>query len=66
MVTVVNNPQPTTEGGDNGMGALFAALMILIVVIVFIYFGLPALRSSNISPQINVPNKIDVNVNKTK
>ncbi len=49
---------------DPGMGFFVGIILLLI----FLYYGLPLLRNSGLggSPQINVPGKIDVNVNGTK
>lgn len=66
MVTVVNNPAPSdNSGGPMGM------ILVLVVVLVLGYlgfvYGLPVLRQMQTgSPQINVPSKIDVNINQTK
>lgn len=62
---IVNTP----SGGDNagnGMGFLVGVILLLIVLFLFFWYGLPAIRSmsGSGSPQINVPGKIDVNVNK--
>lgn len=63
MTTVVNNPAPAT---DSGGGFLIAILVLLVVGAGFFYFGIPAIRRiGSVQPQINIPNKIDINVNKT-
>lgn len=63
MVTVVNNPPSDNSGGPVGM------IIVLVVVVALVYlgyvYGLPALRQMG-TPQINIPSKIDVNVNQTK
>ena len=66
MTTIVNSPNPSN---DNGNGGLILGIFVLIVLgLVFFYYGLPALRNLgpaevNVStPEINVPNEIDVNV----
>ena len=61
MPTVINNPTPANEGG-NGMGFFLGVVLIIVVAIIFLYYGLPYLRNSYQAPQINVPNKIDVNI----
>lgn len=65
MPTVINNPAPTNEGG-NGMGFLIGIIVLAVIAIIFIFYGLPYLRSFYQAPQINVPNKIDVNIKQTK
>lgn len=65
MTTVVNNPQPS---GDSGMGFLLG-IIVLIAFVSFVVWrwGLPAMRSAQeTGVQINVPESIDVNVNKTE
>ncbi len=66
MATIVNNPPPS----DNSGGPL---VMILVIIVLFVLaylgfvYGLPALQQMKIgSPQINIPNKIDVNVHQAK
>lgn len=66
MTTVVNNPPPSdNSGGPVGM------IIILVVILVLGYlgyvYGLPAIRQMGSGgTQINVPSKIDVNINQTK
>lgn len=66
MTTVVNNPAPTESTG--GSGFLIGVIVIVGFVMVFLYFGIPAIRRMgtgqvNIpAPQVVIPNKIDVNV----
>jgi len=64
MTTIVNNPAPAS---DNGSSGLIIGIFVLIVLgLLFFYFGLPAIRRmGSIQPQINIPSKIDVNVNQT-
>lgn len=62
MTTIVNNP----PNSDNS-GSPFALIIILVIVIVLAYlgfvYGIPAIKQMQVgTPQINVPNKIDVNV----
>ena len=68
MATVVNNPPATTEGGG-GSGFLVGIILLIIFVILFVFYGLPYINNSiggNQAPQVNVPGKIDVNVNQPK
>lgn len=59
MATVVNTPGNSNSG--SGMGFVFGMILILLVAFLFFVYGLPMLRQST-SPQVNVPGKIDVNV----
>lgn len=64
MTTIVNNPPSDNSGGP------LTTIIVLVVLVVLGYlgyrYGLPALRNMSGTPQINVPSKIDVNVNQTK
>ncbi len=62
MATIINNPPSDNPGGP------LTAIIVLVILVVLGYFGfvygLPALRQMG-TPQINIPSKIDVNVNQT-
>lgn len=62
MATIVNNPGTTTDNGS-GTGFVIGLLLLLVVAFLFFVYGLPAIRSSMAGPSLNVPGKIDVNVN---
>ena len=64
MVTVVNNPAPVADS-NGGMGMIVGLIALFIFTYLFIMYGLPAIRQVG-SPQINIPSKIDVNVNQAK
>ncbi len=79
MTTIVNNPAPAPERDGGGMGFLIGAIVLIALVAVLLYFGIPAIKNMgpvqvnvptpqvNVpAPQINVPNKIDVTVTPTK
>ena len=62
MTTIVNNPPPTQESGNN-MGMIVGLVVILVLGYLFIMYGIPALGQMKIGgAQITVPAKIDVNV----
>ncbi len=72
MTTIVNSPTPSDTGG-NSMGVV-VAVVVLVVLLAFLFWGLPAWRGAPSNnggtdtgnqPTINVPDKVDVNVNKT-
>lgn len=63
MTTIVNNPPPSNDSGG-GMGMIIGLVVLLVLGYIFFVYGLPALRQVQLgSPQINVPSKIDVNIN---
>lgn len=61
MTTIVNNPAPAAET-DSGMGMILGLIVLAAVILIFFVYGLPAIRRIG-SPQINIPSKIDINVN---
>lgn len=61
MATVINNPGTTTEN-DGGLGFVLGVLLLLVVAFLFFVYGLPAITRSFSGPTVNVPGKIDVNV----
>lgn len=66
MTTIVNTPQPANESGGY-VGAIVGLVVFIVIAYVFVMFGLPALQSmKTAAPQINIPSKIDVNVQQTK
>ena len=65
MATIINNPsgeQDTTGGA----GLIIGIVVAIILFFIFIVYGIPALRGStrSNSTNINVPDKINVDVNK--
>lgn len=70
MTTIVNSATPTSDSG--GSGFLIGIVAIIGFAILFIYFGIPAIRNMgpiqlNVpAPQVVVPGKIDVNVKQSK
>ena len=54
-------------GGDSsGMGFFLGILLLTIFVVILLFYGLPLIRGGTGagSPQINVPGKINVNIQK--
>lgn len=64
MTTIINTPAPANES-DGGMGMIVGFLILAVVLFIFFVYGLPAIRRIG-SPQINIPSKIDVNINQPK
>ena len=72
MATIVNNP-PTDQTTGNSFMVIIVLLLIVLAAFVFFAYGLPVMRGSSGTnntqtevPQINVPDKIDVNINQPK
>jgi len=68
MTTIVNNP-PAAESSKSGgtVGVIITLIVLLVLVYLGFMYGLPAIRRMrSVSPQINVPSQIDVNINKTE
>lgn len=53
------------ESQNSGMSFIVGILLLIAVLFLFFYYLLPVVRGAS-SPQINVPGKIDVNVNQPK
>lgn len=65
MTTVINTPQPANDSSGS-MGMIIGFVVLVIFGFFFFVYGLPALRNMRLgNPQINIPDKIDVNVNQT-
>lgn len=62
---IVNNPGSSNSGG-NGMGFLLGIIVLIVFVFLFLYYGLPMIQQSFSGPQINIPDKIDVNLNQSQ
>lgn len=65
MATVVNNPDPSSGGNS----FLIGVLVLVGLVVVLLYFGIPALERNNPTqinvpaPEVNIPEQMDINVN---
>ena len=66
MTTIVNTPAPSNDSGG-GMGMIVGLIVLAAIVFLFFVYGLPAIRQMQVgTPQINIPSKIDVNINQSK
>ncbi len=66
MTTIVNTPPAAQESGS-GMGMIIGLVVLAVVAYLFFAYGLPAMRNVQVgTPQVNVPSKIDVNINQPK
>lgn len=64
MTTIVNTPANTNDS-NNIIGVIIGLFIIIVIGFLFFYYGLPLLSQAT-SPQITVPDKIDVNINQPK
>lgn len=69
MVDIINTPARSESGG---VGVLLAGIVFVIFALLFIFYGLPAMRgtmqssttdTSDNNGRIEIPDEIDVNVN---
>lgn len=64
MATIINNPDSGSDKGS-GVGMIVGAIVLVLVLTLFFIYGLPVIRNSSTKSNgstINVPDKIDVNV----
>lgn len=61
MTTIVNTPASTTDSNDS-TGMIIGFILLMVLLFVFFVYGLPMMRQSS-TPQVNVPDKVDVNIN---
>lgn len=53
------------SSNNNALGTILGFILAIILLVVLFQYGLPILRNARTpsAPQINVPGKIDVNIN---
>jgi LPXTG-motif cell wall-anchored protein len=61
MATVINNP--STSDSSSGVSTMIGMVLLLLVIVFVLMYALPRLRLGTTTPQINVPDKVDVNIN---
>jgi hypothetical protein len=63
MTTIVNTPPAPKESGG-GMGMIIGLIVLIAMGYLFFVYGIPAIQRVQVgTPQINIPSKIDVNIN---
>lgn len=66
MATIINNP-PASDNSGGPIGMIIVLVVLLVLAYLGYVYGLPALQQVKLSgTQINVPSKIDVNINQSK
>jgi flagellar biogenesis protein FliO len=63
MTTVINNPSSQGEvvTTDSGAGVVLGVLLAIVLIILFVVYGLPALRNSSVDTT-KQPNNTYINV----
>jgi hypothetical protein len=62
MTTVINNPSPSTPDNNSSLAPLLTLLTLGLLGFLFFVYGLPLLRRASAPPQINVPDKVDIDI----
>ncbi len=66
MPVIVNNPPAATSESSNGLGFLLGAIALLILFLLVVSYGSQIASNLRIGgTQVTVPDKINVNVNKS-
>ncbi len=60
-MAVINNAAPANND-NNGTGFLLGVVLLIVFLVLIFYYGIPMMRG-NTGSTINVPGKIDVNIN---
>lgn len=67
MTTIINSPPQTSAGESMGTSFLIGIMILVGCALIFFYFGIPAIQGiKSATPQIHIPNKIDVNIQQAK
>lgn len=62
MATIINNPSSGDSSESSGVGVVVGVLVAILLVAVFIIFGLPALRSQSAPEAANSGTGSEINV----
>lgn len=62
--TIVDHHHVGNEQSNSHIGFVIGAIIFLITIFFFFMYGLPMIQSSMQRQNINVPDKVDVNINK--
>ncbi len=62
MTTIINNP-PSSDNSGGPLGMIVGLIVLVILIYLGIVYGLPAIQRMQIGTPLNVPGKIDINVN---
>jgi len=62
MATIVNTTPATTESSGEGIGMIVFAVLIIAAAVLFVMYGLPALRMGGSAPSAPQGNSPQINV----
>ncbi len=66
MTTIVNNP-PSSDNSSGPIGLIIGLIVLIVLGYLFFVYGLPAIQNMHWGQtQVNIPSKIDVNINQNK
>ena len=68
MTTIVNNPPPSKDS-SGGIGMIIGFIVLFVSAYLFFVYGLPVIKNIQLGTpeiKINMPSKIDVNVQPAK
>lgn len=67
MATTVINPTPTNTD-NSGMGFFLGVVLLIVFIVVLLFYGLPYIQRSfsGAGTQVNIPDHVNVNVQKGK
>ena len=54
MATIINNPSGTTSE-DSSVGMVVGLIIALVLIVLFVMYGLPALRGGSAAPASDAP-----------
>lgn len=63
MATVINNPDTSSAESNSGVGIIVGVVLAIVILFLFFSYALPAMRGNNGGTNVNIPEKVDVNVN---
>lgn len=66
MTTVINTPQAGPSESGNNVSVMIMFMLAVAAIALVAYLLVPLLRRGSSMPSVNVPDKIDVNVNTPK
>lgn len=64
MATIINNPD-TGNSNSSSLGLIVGIVLAAVVVFLLLMYGIPALREKNSGTTVNIPDKINIDVNKS-